>query len=306
MSINLRILPLRTVEHYSSQKCLIPREKFSQICRPGLWAKCWFHSTACNEFKNFSICQVFPRNGDDNSVCYLDLSVCKIMLQNEDHQLILDNIEPLNEKDGVVRDIRVSYVLSSETKMIDSISKSFLAEMTQLLLQEFHLSKSCVVMSPEFQRNGVEGVCIDVSEFNDQDTFTITDDVAIQINNICLNANHSINKIVHFEASSFAKARQELDDLMHAVQIQRDSSPSKRMALNSLIVGPVGCGKSYLLEDYLHYYRCNVFRVKTNVLKQYPGETEMELRRIFKAAQHFETHFKPKGAIIGDNIESVL
>ncbi|XP_075161796.1 ATPase family gene 2 protein homolog B [Haematobia irritans] len=292
----LQILPLRTVENFVSQKCLLPKDKCRSILRPGQWAKCWFHPVGQPNKRNFAICQIYPRNTDEDAVCYMDLSVCKF--HGNDQLLAFDEITPLNSNGTHLEEVHVSfYLLPNSVQNILSLSIEHLQSMAQILLQEYNLSADCIVSNQELHKRGVGYIEVRVNDdMEDKLNYVVRDATKIHIDNVMLSKSFERNVFDFFDISPFKRARRELDDLMSMAQLQRCSSNPQRMSLNALIVGPVGSGKTSLIEDFLNHYNCNVFRITTtSILKQqYPGEAETELRKLFRSAKHFNTRFKPR------------
>lgn len=298
MSLNLRILPLTTIENFVIQKCLLPKEHFPVTAPPGQWSKCYFHETT-NYKQNYAVCQIFPRE-DGESVCYLDTCVSSGLYINEENQWILDKIEILKNHLLELKKVDVVFHINPEfcINNINSLTKSNLNDLAQILLQKYQLTKSCFIKDSEMQEcSGIDSISIDIKDDSEGgNIFLITDDTFINITNILLTPKLKPMDLIPLNVPCFHKARQDLNDLIEIVKLQRSSSKSFRVGLNILLVGPVGCGKTTLVEEFLRQYRCNVFRINTgNVMKQYPGETEAELRKIFKAACHFEKNIKSKG-----------
>ncbi|XP_073842359.1 ATPase family gene 2 protein homolog B [Musca autumnalis] len=303
LPINLPILPLKCLQNNVFQKCLLPRNVLNEIgASPGDWAKCWFHLVE-NENLNFGLCQLFPRDGDADSVCYLDVTVCKFMPpRNDEQQQMLDHIELMQRNNEIpLEEVEISFSLSADGIMsLSSIPRTSLRDIALILLQPYHFCTSCMVISPELQRIGIDYISIQINSNNNSSRFVLTDNTKVifgNISNISLTNYYECRNLTCFGGvSAFKKARKELDDLMETATIHRGSKSSHIMNLNILLVGAVGCGKTSLVEDFFFQNMCNVFRLKTsNLIKQYPGEAETELRNFFKNVKYFNDNFPSKG-----------
>lgn len=287
------ILPLATLENIVVQKCLIPNEKFPVTARPGQWAKCYFHELD-NTKQNYAVCQLFPRD-DEDCLCYLDTSVCSGIF-NDDKQLFLDDIKVLDEVSelsvvNVIFHINPVYCINNDK----TLSKSFLNDLAQILLQKYHLTNSCVIRDTDLIDSGIDFVSVHIDS-GGNGNFVITDETFVNVENVLLTKKPFVSDQIPLNVPIFQETRQNLEDFMGVARMQRYRTGQFRTSLNVLIVGPVGCGKSTLVEDFLQHHQCNVFRIAAgNVMKQYPGETEAELRKIFKAACQFEHKFKSRG-----------
>ncbi|XP_065359905.1 uncharacterized protein LOC135953821 [Calliphora vicina] len=284
---NLPILPLVTIDSLSYQKCLIPKDKFPVNARPGQWAKCYFREVA-SETQNYAIAQIFPRS-DVDGACYMDTCVAKYT-SNKDQRLILKELKLLEKnqvtcKADVIIQLNPQYFIKNSSLL----TKSYLHELSKTLLQKYHLTPGSSVTDTFFVDNGVDSIGIEFDECTDDGIYLVTDDTNLNIKNISLTNNNLNRDLVALNVTPFTEASQELDDLMKFVSMQRFQKRSLCMSLNTLLVGPVGCGKTTLVEEFLQRHHCNVFHIEIgNCLKQYPGETEAELRKIFNAACDFE------------------
>uniref|UniRef100_A0A1I8QEF3 AAA+ ATPase domain-containing protein n=1 Tax=Stomoxys calcitrans TaxID=35570 RepID=A0A1I8QEF3_STOCA len=296
MSGSLYILPLESVDNFVSQKCLLPKDRFPQGGRPGQWAKCWFSPIDQPTMRNFAVCQIFPREQGEMTMCYMDMSICQCRSKSLDQRFVLDDIVLMDENEIQLRQIEVSFSLTpNDIKGLISLTKVNLKAMATILLQEYHFSAKCFARSHDLERRGIDGIYVESKELNDNLTFTISDDTEIRIQDITLSNRSGVRGFDFNAVGPFQRVRRELENMVSAVKLQRKTLWSQRMSLNALIVGVVGSGKTSLVDDFLQHHRCNVFRVTSlSVAKQYPGEAEAELRSIFKAAQHFEAQLKPK------------
>lgn len=294
MQLKLPVLSLHQIDTISYQKCLIPINKFPANARPGQWAKCYLTGKV-GGFQSYVIAQVFPRK-ELQDVCYIDKCVSTLDCQ-EQQDITLVKLELL-EQTKEAKVVNVLYHLNAEYFIENSskLNKSYLLEMAEILLQKYSLSDKCSVRDNDFQLNGIDFIQVEVEDTCENSVYMLTDETNVNIKNISLTCS-TINKdFKSLMVKPFTQTAQELDDLMKILRLQRLQKRSLRMSLNALLVGAVGSGKSSLVEEFLRRHNCNVFRVEmSNCLKQYPGETEAELRKIFKAACDFESKFKAKG-----------
>lgn len=296
MQLKLPVLPLHKIDTLSYQKCLIPIDKFPTNARPGQWAKCYLTGKDGTNLQSYIVAQIFPRKELQN-VCYMDKCVTYLYDDHNDKVITLDKLELLDEIKEcktvkVLYQINPEYFVENSTKF----NKLYLLEMTQILLQKYYLSKKCCIKDFDFQMNGIDSVLVEMEETCDNSVYILTDNTNLNIENIALTCNINNKDLETLMVKPFIQAAQDLDDLIKLVRLQRLQKRSLCMSLNALLVGAVGSGKSSIVEEFLRRHKCNVFRIEmSNCLKQYPGETEAELRKIFKAAGDFESKFKAKG-----------
>lgn len=296
MDLNLPMLSLDAIDALSYQKCLLPKHDFPQKTRPGQWAKCYFSDFNRTGVEYYTVTQIFPRD-DLDAVCYLDKCVLNVNC-NTNQQFVLNKLVVLQKKlkiDNANMVIQLSprYFIENSSQ----ITKSYLRELAKTLLQRYHLTHKSFVYDSYLLEIGIDSIFVEIENACDDSTYFITDETMVNIKNISLKNQLLVRDLVALNIEPFAQARQELDSLTKLVRMQCASQKLLLgVSLNVLLVGATGCGKTYLLEDFLRSHHCNVFHIEiSNCLKQFPGETEAELRKIFKAACDFENKFKPKG-----------
>ncbi|XP_037818612.1 cell division cycle protein 48 homolog [Lucilia sericata] len=290
---NLLILPLNTIDNLSYQKCLIPKDKFPATATPGQWSKCYFKEST-SERQNYAIAQIFPRP-DIEEACYMDANVTNYHF-NDDQQLTLKECHLL-ENPQEINQVSVFIKLNPEYFIKNSgfLTKTHLLELAKTLLQKYHLTHDSSIKDEFLLDNGVDYISIELEDYKDEGIYFITDTCNVIIKNISLTYNNFKRERLPLNVEPFSNVQQELQDLMKFVCMQRSHKRYLNMSLNALVIGPVGSGKTTLVEEFLQNHRCNIFRIEIgNCLKQYPGETEAELRKIFKAASDFENKFKAK------------
>lgn len=295
MAFNINILPLDNIYY---QKCLIPRDKFPSSARPGQWAKCYFRDSLNKAYQNYAVAQIFPRD-DIGKVSFLDTSITEVDIIH-DRPMVLENIVLLKAK-SKVEEINVIFHLNSQYFVNNSsrITKSGLQEMAQVILQKYHICNKCLVKDSYFKSYGVDSLYIEIPGDANEDTcYTVTDGTLVNVRNVRM-SNGLFDKELHcLNVDPFITARKELDNIIKILKFKHIQKRALRLNLNVLLVGAVGSGKTTLMETFLKDHRCNVFHIEiTQCLKQYPGETEAELRKIFKAACHFESTFQCEGRV---------
>lgn len=298
MNIKLPIYSLNIIDSISFQKCLIPKDKFPGNIIPGQWAKCFFTDSSSGK-QYYAVAQTFPR-ADLSGLCYLDTIVSNY--ENTGNQkLLLENCMFLENKKEI-EIMNVVFYLNPEyfIEHSSSFTKSYLEMLANIWLQQYHLTAECLIRDQFLLDNGIEFIYVEIEDSSNNCVYFTTDSTRVHVKNISLKYKvYNFNNI-NFDAKPFAKAQQELNDLIKIVHMQRSAKKlSLHMNINALVVGAVGSGKTSIVEQFLQDHHCNVFNIKvTSCLKQYPGETEAELRKIFKAACNFETRFKAKGEFL--------
>lgn len=295
MELNLKIQPLSSVENLFLQKCLLPKSKFPLELRPGAWCKCFIGET-------FSLCQVFPRENLTSSCCYLDDTVasrtkveCEVLTKLEVCEIT---------KISVPKEVTLTFFVTEklfENKNIEKISLEYLSHIAKYYLQALHLMVATRVQLTDLEQLGIVAICIDNATADEESNiFTIDDETKLKINDVqLLNATTPSN----FYKFGFEQAQHDLNDLLQVAEIQRNSSWQLRPSLNALLVGATGCGKSALAQWFIQENHCNCFRLTaSNVLGDYPGETEATLRRKFLALKNFVKQLRPRCNIIFESL----
>ncbi|XP_023292464.2 spermatogenesis-associated protein 5-like protein 1 [Lucilia cuprina] len=290
---DLLILPLNTIDNLSYQKCILPKDKFPATARPGQWSKCCFIESTSGS-QNYAIAQIFPRH-DVEGACYMDASVTHYSF-NDYQQLTLKECQLL-ENPHEIEQVNVFIKLNPEyfVKNSEFLTKTHLFELAKTFLQKYHFTHDSSIKDEFLLENGIDCISIQLDNYTEEGIYFVTDASNVIIKNISLTYNNFKRERLSLNVEPFAIVLQELQDLIKFVRMQRSQKRSLNMSLNALVVGPVGCGKTTLVEEFLQSHHCNIFRIEIgNCLKQYPGETEAELRKIFKAAIDFEHKFKAK------------
>lgn len=293
MAFNLNILP---VDNIFYQKCLIPKDKFPSIAKPGQWAKCYFRNDLNKKIQNYAVAQIFPRDEMDQ-LCYLDTSVIGIDVV-DDNPKFLEDIVLLQTK-SKAKNMNIEFHLNSPYFVNNSchITNSGLLQLAKIILQKYQITNKCLVKDSYFLSHGVDSLYIEIIDGANENTcYNAANDTLVNIKNVCIANDLFYKKLNCLNIHPFTSARKELDNIIKLAKFQQTHKHSLRLNLNVLLVGAVGSGKTTLVEKFLKDHRCNVFPIEiTQCLKQYPGETESELRKIFKAACDFERTFQSEG-----------
>uniref|UniRef100_A0A1B0AQ84 AAA+ ATPase domain-containing protein n=1 Tax=Glossina palpalis gambiensis TaxID=67801 RepID=A0A1B0AQ84_9MUSC len=304
MDLDLSILPLECVENLVKQKCLISKSKFPKNLYPGCWAKCRIVSKQSEKLEDhFGICQIFPRAECNDNVCYLDASVHSLKQVQGDRVIYkLTRLECLQLPIKQVKAIDLNVYLIPEVYIskFHLITKSYLRQILQILLQNFHLHDTCYIRSSELLECGIDSIKIIGGTDNDDremEFFIINDQCLINLKECFIKSKQICEPCL--ELKTYTQVQQELNEFMNLVQLQRSQKVSLRIPLNLLVRGATGCGKTALLETWLKDQQCNVFRITSlQIVQPLPGDSEIQIRKIFQAAINFEKHFKSKGATV--------
>lgn len=301
MDLNLSVLPLECVENLVKQKCLISKSKFPKNLSPGCWAKCRIVCNQSEELEDhFVICQIFARAEYNDNVCYLDASVHSLKQIQSDRIIYkIARLECLHLPVKQVKAIDLIVYLIPELYIYKAhlITKSYLRQILQIILQNFHLHNTCYIRSSELLECGIDSIKIVGGTDDDDDEvefFIINDQSLINLKECFIKSKQICEP--RLELKTYTQVQQELNEFMTLVQLQRSQKLCLRIPLNLLVRGASGCGKTALLETWLKDQQCNVFRINSlQIVQPLPGDSEVQIRKIFQAAISFEKHFKSKG-----------
>uniref|UniRef100_A0A1A9V559 ATPase AAA-type core domain-containing protein n=1 Tax=Glossina austeni TaxID=7395 RepID=A0A1A9V559_GLOAU len=180
------------------------------------------------------------------------------------------------------------------------ITKSYLRQILQIILQNFHLHNTCYIRSSELLECGIDSIKIICGTDDDHDEmefFIINDQSFINLKECFIKSKQICEP--RLELKTYTQVQQELNEFMTLVQLQRSQKLSLRIPLNLLVRGASGCGKTDLVETWPKDQQCNVFRITSlQIVQPLPDDSEIQIRKIFQAAINFEKHFKSKGATV--------
>ncbi|XP_043648604.1 spermatogenesis-associated protein 5-like protein 1 [Drosophila teissieri] len=261
------------------QRCYIPLEQDSTETG---WYRCHLSDGS------YAVCWVTPRAGSE-TCCFLDGIVTSLTpFCPTNQRLVL--VEPLKLVSSLQR---ISCVLTVTQELLQRplVSLEDLEDDVRVFLRHLKLTKGCSVQHRRLEQLGIASVLIsDAPGVADDECFEITRDVILLLVDIRLGTPFSLDLTSKYLPHNFEQPMEHLEQLLETSK----SSFSHRFPTTALVVGPVGCGKSRLLSEFLRRHSCNCFCITASqVLRSYPGETEEELRRIFQAAETFKEQLRP-------------
>lgn len=246
----------------------------------------WYRCHLCDG--SYAVCWVTPRAGSE-TCCFLDGIVTSLTRFSPTNQrLVL--LEPLKLVPCVKR-ISCVITVTQELLQRPPVSLEDLKDDVRIFLRHLKLTKGCSVQHRRLVQLGIASVEIfDAPGVADDECFEIAHDAELLLADIRLGMPFSLDFIFKYLPHSFERPMEQLEKLLETSKI----SFSHRFPTTALVVGPVDCGKSGLLSEFLRRHSCNCFYITASqVLRSYPGETEEELRRIFQAAQTFKEKLRP-------------
>ncbi|XP_017127877.1 cell division control protein 48 homolog E [Drosophila elegans] len=261
------------------QRCYVPTGEDP----PGSeWSRCNLSDG------NYAVCLVTPRAGSE-TCCFLDgvvTSSSRFILTNQ--RLVL--LEPLKL---VPCPERIPCVVSVTQELLQrpQVSLEDLEDDVRVFLRHLKLTKGCSVQHRRLAQLGIASVEIfDAPGVADDECFEVARDVELLLLDTRLEMPYPLVSTSKFLLHSFEQAMEDLEQLLEFAK----SGYSLRFPTTSLVVGPVGSGKSRLLGEFVRRHSCNCFYITASqVLRSYPGETEEELRRIFQSAETFKEQMRP-------------
>lgn len=303
----LTVLPLHIIEENTFQKCLLPKEVFIKYgFRPGAWMKCVVEATSFNI--GCFICQVYPRDINANC-CYLDHGVgAASPLEQSGSLYSLETIECQEvdkEQVAITLEIKESFFKSRVRKL----STSMLTITMKQILTPLNLIVGCVVRTKSAEKLGISAIYIDSCiNTNENTIFQLDSKTNLYINNIYISAKMDAPEVMPFFKHGYKLVWKEMEDLLCNSRLRdmQIKSNSIRPHLNAVLIGPPGCGKTAMLNTFFLEHKCNSFHISTeNILHEYPGEAEAQLRKEFENALLLTNHLKSKNTtvIIFENIE---
>ncbi|CAD7004697.1 unnamed protein product [Ceratitis capitata] len=300
------VLPLELIEDNTFQKCLLPNEIFKKSgIHPGSWMKCMVKGVGYNKCY---ICQVYPRDIDRKS-CYIDYAVGSAPIAELPETLY--KLEAVDTYQQRVNSVNITLEIT-ETFFKSRLRKydlSMLNATTKQIMAQHYLSVGCAVRTKTAESFGITAINIDeCSELNKDYIFQLESQTKVLIWNFIVKHRTVITNETPFFKHGYEFVWNELKDLLTSAKLKEIQSKCKsiRPHLNALLIGPPGCGKTLLIKAFMEEFNCNCFHISTdNVLHEYPGEAEAQLRKVFENAIHLTTKLKSKNTtvIIFENID---
>ncbi|XP_037722241.1 cell division control protein 48 homolog B [Drosophila subpulchrella] len=266
------------------QRCYVPAVGDP----PGTgWCRCHLSDGS------YAVCWVTPRAGSE-TCCFLDgMVTSSSQFSPTNQRLVL--LEPLKLVSCLAR-IPCVVTVTQELLQRPQVSLEDLEDDVRVFLRHLKLTKGCSVQHRRLAQLGIASVeIIEAPGVAGDECFEISRDAELLLVDTRLGMPYPLISKLKYLPYSFEQPMEDLEQLLEASR----SGFSYRFPTTALVVGPVGCGKSRLLGEFLHRHNCNCFYITASqVLRSYPGETEEELRRIFKAAETFREQLQPLLTIV--------
>ncbi|XP_001988516.2 cell division control protein 48 homolog B [Drosophila grimshawi] len=227
--------------------------------------------------------------------CFIDNVVTSENFAARKQRLI--RLEPLLLASGVEK---VSCTVSITEQLLQrpELSLAELLEDVRVFLRYLKLVKGCSVQHRRLQELGIAAIAIsDVCglDLKENSCFEVLPETALEIADVRLAMPTALPNPKRFLHQGFEEPLEALQQLLECAKLAQ----FKGLPLNALVVGAVGSGKSCLLAEFLQRNNCNCFYVTASqVLRSHPGETELQLRRIFQAAGSFRERLHPQRPIV--------
>ncbi|KAH8377246.1 hypothetical protein KR093_004443 [Drosophila rubida] len=286
MCSDLLILPLSLLDNgeCEPQRCFIPAQHKLDV--QGNWCKCVLQNGS------YAICRVSPREAKE-TCCFLDDVVTSGKFTATNQRI--SHIEPLTLY-GEVAQVSCIVTINEHLLQRPQISLEDLREDLHIFLRHLKLIQGCHVKHARLQQLGIASVEVcDVPGVKHTQCFELQRDTPLNIVDVRLAAPAALPRLQHYHSQGFEGPLQALEQVLNSAGKQQ----LQGLPLNALLVGPVGCGKSSLLAEFLQRHNCNCFYVTASqVLRSYPGETEQQLRNIFQAAHTFKQRLQPQLPIV--------
>ncbi|XP_036670455.3 uncharacterized protein [Drosophila suzukii] len=266
------------------QRCYVPAAGDS----PGTgWCRCHLSDGS------YAVCWVIPRAGSE-TCCFLDgMVTSSSQFSPTNQRLVL--LEPLKLVSCLAR-IPCVVTVTQELLQRPQVTLEDLEDDVRVFLRHLKLTKGCSVQHRRLAQLGIASVeIIEAPGVAADECFEISRDAELLLVDTRLGTPYPLVSKSKYLPYSFEQPMEDLEQLLEASR----SGFFYRFPTTALVVGPVGCGKSRLLGEFLRRHNCNCFYITASqVLRSYPGETEEELRRIFKAAETFREQLQPLLTIV--------
>ncbi|XP_055842134.1 uncharacterized protein LOC129909161 [Episyrphus balteatus] len=286
--MNLQVLPLSDLQSFTYQKCLLPKELFPKRTLPGALAKCKLSSGA--EY----ICNIYPmENQTPPYFCWLDDTVKVGAIKNT----ITSSLTSLEVLDNSIQPAsRVNLIFTINEKLFEmkNANRQLLIDLTKTILQTYSFVNNSFIMLEELQEIGITEIHI---QSKDSHVFKFTETTEIIVSNIKLQT--SGEECFFRNLVAIEQPQEELQQLMESMSIYEELNWKMKPSLNALLIGPPGSGKTSICMNFVVENNCNCYIIRSaNILGQYPGETEAELRRIFNSVKLFIQSFQPNDPVV--------
>ncbi|KAH8380436.1 hypothetical protein KR009_010683 [Drosophila setifemur] len=278
-------LALLSDSDHDPQRCLVPNVGEPTISG---WCRC------CLSDASYAVCRVLPRAGSE-TCCFLDGTVASAPGFSLTNQRLI-KWEPLKLVPSVER-LYCMVTITEELFQRPQVSLDHLQDDVRVFLRHLKLTKGCSVQHRRLKQLGIASVeILDPPGVSEDECFEVSRSCHLQVVDTRLRMPNSLLSITSkYLPHGFEESLEALHKLVGSSGI----GFSHKFPATALIVGPVGCGKSRLLGEFLRRNSCNGFYITASqVIRSYPGETEEELTRIFRAAQIFKEQLRPQSPIV--------
>lgn len=279
--LNFPVLPLSLLDdsEHDTQHCYVPAGE--DLLETG-WCRCRLSDSS------YAVCWVSTRAGSE-TCCYLDGIVASSSGFSPANQRLV-RLEPLKLVPSVER-MPCVVTVTAELLQRPQVSLEDLRDDVRVFLRHLKLTRGCSVQHRRLGQLGIASVEIfDAPEVFPDECFEIARDAHLLLVDTRLAMPYPLVCTSKYLPHSFEQSMEALEQLLETSK----RGFSHRFPTTALVVGPVGCGKSRLLGEFLRRHSCNCFYITASqVLRSYPGETEDELRRIFQAAEKFKEELRP-------------
>ncbi|KAH8350990.1 hypothetical protein KR067_010270 [Drosophila pandora] len=240
----------------------------------------------------FVVCRVTSRAGSE-TCCFMDGTVASSGLSLANQHLL--GLKPLKLA-GSVDQLSCLVTITEELFMRPLVSLEEIRDDLRIFLRHLKLLKGCSVQHRRLSKLGIASVeIVDAPGVGQDDCFEVSRTCQLQVVDTRLRVPYPLVFSSRYLTHGF---EEHLDSLIQLVNTS-ESCFLPRFPATCLVVGSVGCGKSRLLGEFLKRKFCNGFYITASqVLRSYPGETEEELRRIFRAAETFKKKLRPLAPIV--------
>ncbi|XP_020800031.1 spermatogenesis-associated protein 5-like protein 1 [Drosophila serrata] len=280
-NLNFPVFPLSLLDdsEHQPQRCYLPAEK--GVLETG-WCRCRLSDGS------YSVCWVTTRAGSE-TCSFLDGIVASSARFSPFNQRLVQ-LEPLklvSSMEKIPCVVTVTEVLLQRPQ----VALEDLRDDVRVFLRHLKLTRGCSVQHRRLAKLGISSVEIfDGPEVFPDECFEIARDAQVLLVDTRLATPYPLVCTSRYVPHSFQQPMEALEQLVETSK--RDFT--YRFPTTALLVGPVGCGKSRLLGEFLRRHSCNCFYITASqVMRSYPGETEEELRRIFLAAETFKEQLCP-------------
>ncbi|XP_055913569.1 ribosome biogenesis protein SPATA5L1 [Eupeodes corollae] len=286
--MNLQVLPLSDLQSFAYQKCLIPQELFPKRTLPGALAKCKLSSGA--EY----ICNIYPMtNQAPPYFCWLDDNLKVGAIKNTISSR-LTSLEVLNNSLQPASRINLAFTINEKLFEIDNINREFLIDIAKKILQPYNFVNNSFIVLKELQEIGIAEIHV---QSKDSNVFKFTDTTEVIVSNVRLQTSGEECQFSNLVAME--EPQEELQQLIENMSVYENLTWKMKPSLNALVIGPTGSGKTSICMNFVVENNSSCYIIRSgNILGQYPGETEAELRRIFQSVKLFIERFQPNDPVV--------